>query len=59
MKLWITEHIDGSPGILIGPYIKAATLVQANRIAAEHGLFVIGEIEELNHTNIEEQRVIH
>ena len=59
MKIWITEYIDNVPGILIGPYIKADTMIQASRIAIEHGLFVIGEIQELRHEEIKRDRVVH
>jgi|TARA_R110001592_G_scaffold45883_3_gene146462 hypothetical protein len=59
MKIWITEYIDDIPGILIGPYIKADTMIQAARIAVEHGLFVIGEIQELQHEDLKENRTIH
>ena len=59
MKIWITEYINGSPGVLIGPYIKAKTMSEASRIAIEHGLFVIGEIHELEQPDIAEDRVIH
>ena len=59
MKIWITEYINGSPGVLIGPYIKANSMSEASRIAIEHGLFVIGEIHELEHTTTEEDRIVH
>jgi hypothetical protein len=59
MKIWITEYIDNVPGILIGPYIKADTMIQASRIAIEHGLFVIGEIQELQHEEIIKERTVH
>ena len=59
MKIWITEYINGSPGVLIGPYIKADSMLEASRIAIEHGLFVIGEIQELERTELEDERIIH
>jgi|TARA_R110001592_G_scaffold5747_2_gene31381 hypothetical protein len=59
MKFWITEYINGSPGVLIGPYIRAKTMSEASRIAIEHGLFVIGEIQELEHTELTTERTIH
>ena len=59
MKIWITEYINGSPGVLIGPYIKAETMSEASRIAIEHGLFVIGEIQELRHEEIKKDRIVH
>ena len=43
MKLWITEHVN-EDGPAIGPYIKADTVAQANRIAIQYGLLVLGEI---------------
>ena len=58
MKIWITEYINGSPGVLIGPYIKADSLEIANSIAIQYGLLVLGEIRELIHEPIE-QRIIH
>ena len=58
MKLWITEHVN-EDGTAIGPYIKADTMVQASRIAVEHGLFVIGEIQELEHEEIKRDRIVH
>tara|TARA_R100000541_G_C1871776_1_gene80914 strand:+ start:615 stop:794 length:180 start_codon:yes stop_codon:yes gene_type:complete len=59
MKYWITEYINGSPGVVIGPYIKANSMLEASRIAIEHGLFVIGEIHELEQPDTAENRVIH
>ena len=59
MKIWITEYIDNVPGILIGPYIKADKMVQDSRIAVEHGIFVIGEIQELEHEEIKKDRIVH
>ena len=59
MKIWITEYIDDVPGILIGPSIKADTMIQASRIAVEHGLFVIGEIQELQHEELKKERTVH
>ena len=46
MKLWITEHVN-EDGAAIGPYIKAETVAEANRIAIQYGLLVLGEIQEL------------
>ena len=51
MKLWITEHVD-EDGAAIGPYIKAENVAQANRIAIQYGLMVLGEIQELQHDNL-------
>jgi|TARA_R110000796_G_scaffold73779_1_gene165772 hypothetical protein len=59
MKIWITEYINETPGVLIGPYIKANSMLEASRIAIEHGLFVIGEIQELERTELEDERIIH
>jgi hypothetical protein len=59
MKIWITEYINETPGVLIGPYIKANSMLEASRIAIEHGLFVIGEIQELERTELEDERMIH
>ena len=57
--MWITEYINETPGVLIGPYIKANSMLEASRIAIEHGLFVIGEIQELERTELEDERMIH
>jgi hypothetical protein len=59
MKIWITEYIDDVPGVLIGPYIRADSMIQASRIAIEYGLFVIGEIQELQHEDIVKKRIVH
>ena len=63
MKYWITEHISGDPSVVIGPYIKANTILQAEQIAVLYDLIVIGEIQELVHEPIikikEETRRIH
>jgi|TARA_R110001632_G_scaffold35454_2_gene89379 hypothetical protein len=58
MKLWITEHVN-EDGAAIGPYIKADTVAQANRIAIQYGLLVLGEIQELEYSNEEEKRIVH
>ena len=58
MKLWITEHVN-EDGAAIGPYIKADTVAQANRIAIQYGLLVLGEIQELEYNNEEEKRIVH
>ncbi len=58
MKIWITEYIDEQTGILIGPYIKANSMLEASRLAIQHGLFVIGEIQELKHEEIFANRII-
>tara|TARA_R110002020_G_C16050096_1_gene754516 strand:+ start:162 stop:341 length:180 start_codon:yes stop_codon:yes gene_type:complete len=57
-KLWITEHVN-EDGAAIGPYIKADTVAQANRIAIQYGLLVLGEIQELEYNNEEEKRIVH
>ena len=43
----------------LGPYIKAETVGEANRIAIQYGLLVLGEIQELQHENIETKRTVH
>ena len=58
MKLWITEHVN-EDGAAIGPYIKADTIAQANRIAIQYGLLVLGEIQELEHEVKIKERVVH
>ena len=57
-KLWITEHVN-EDGAAIGPYIKADTIAQANRIAIQYGLLVLGEIQELEHEVELEKKLVH
>ena len=57
-KLWITEHVD-EDGSAIGPYIKADNIAQANRIAIQYGLLVLGEIQELQHDIKLKKRTVH
>ena len=57
-KLWITEHVN-EDGAAIGPYIKADTVAEANRIAIQYGLLVLGEIQELQHDIQLEERKVH
>ena len=59
MKLWITELVDTDQGASIGPYIKADTIAQANRIAIQYGLLVLGEIQELEHEVELKKKVVH
>ena len=58
MKLWITEHVN-EDGAAIGPYIKAETVAEANRIAIQYGLLVLGEIQELQHDTTVKKRTVH
>ena len=58
MKLWITEHVNEN-GAAIGPYIKAETVAEANRIAIQYGLLVLGEIQELEHEVKIKERTVH
>ena len=58
MKLWITEHVN-EDGAAIGPYIKADTVAEANRIAIQYGLLVLGEIQELQHDTTVKKRTVH
>ena len=58
MKLWITEHVN-EDGPAIGPYIKANTVAEANRIAIQYGLLVLGEIQELEHDDHTRKRTVH
>jgi hypothetical protein len=57
-KLWITEFVN-EEGIGLGPYIKAETVGEANRIAIQYGLLVLGEIQELQHEVKLEERKVH
>ena len=58
MKLWITEFVNEN-GTGIGPYIKAETVAEANRIAIQYGLLVLGEIQELEHEVKIEKKIVH
>ena len=58
MKLWITELVEDNT-TAIGPYIKADNIAQANRIAIQYGLLVLGEIQELEHEVKLEKRMVH
>ena len=58
MKLWITEHVN-EDGPTIGPYIKANTVAEANRIAIQYGLLVLGEIQQLEHEIELEKKLVH
>ena len=58
MKLWITEFVN-EEGIGLGPYIKADTVAEANRIAIQYGLLVLGEIQELQHEVKLEKKTVH
>ena len=57
-KLWITEFVN-EEGIGLGPYIKAETVGEANRIAIQYGLLVLGEIQELEHEVKIEKKMVH
>ena len=57
-KLWITEHVY-EDGAAIGPYIKADTVAEANKIAIQYGLLVLGEIQELQHEVELKERTVH
>ena len=59
MKLWITEFVDTDDRSSLGPYIKAETVGEANRIAIQYGLLVLGEIQELQHEVKIEKKTVH
>jgi hypothetical protein len=59
MKLWITEFVDTDERSSLGPYIKAETVGEANRIAIQYGLLVLGEIQELQHDTTVKKKTIH
>ena len=59
MKLWITEYVDMDNRTSLGPYIKAETVAEANRIAIQYGLLVLGEIQELQHEVKIEKKTVH
>ena len=58
-KLWITEYVDMDDKTSLGPYIKAETVGEANRIAIQYGLLVLGEIQELQHDTTIKKKTIH
>ena len=58
-KLWITEYVDIDNRTSLGPYIKADTVGEANRIAIQYGLLVLGEIQELQHDIQLEEKTVH
>ena len=58
-KLWITEYVDMDNRTSLGPYIKAETVGEANRIAIQYGLLVLGEIQELEHEVKIEKKTVH
>ena len=58
-KLWITEYVDMDNRTSLGPYIKAETVGEANRIAIQYGLLVLGEIQELEHEVKIEKKMVH
>ena len=43
----------------LGPYIKAETVGEANRIAIQYGLLVLGEIQELQHDTTVKKKTVH
>ena len=58
-KLWITEYVDIDNRTSLGPYIKAETVGEANRIAIQYGLLVLGEIQERKKYTQLEERTVH
>ena len=59
MKIFLTEVNDIVENKrFIGPYIKAQSFEEAEKIAYEHELILVGELHELI-TEEETKRVIH
>ena len=48
MKIFLTEIEDvASDKIFVGPYIKAQSFEEAQEIANDHDLVLVGELHEL------------
>lgn len=60
MKIFLTEVNDIVENKrFIGPYIKAESLDEAEKIAYEHELILVGELHELVTEEEYKKRVIH
>lgn len=60
MKIFLTEVNDIVENKrFIGPYIKAQSFEEAEKIAYEHELILVGELHELITEEEEAKRVIH
>jgi uncharacterized protein YdeI (BOF family) len=60
MKIFLTEVNDiVEDKRFIGPYIKAESLDEAEKIAYEHELILVGELHELVTEEEYKKRVIH
>ena len=60
MKIFLTEVNDIVENKrFIGPYIKAQSFEEAEKIAYEHELILVGELHELITEEAEAKRVIH
>jgi len=60
MKIFLTEVTDPVDNKkFVGPYIKAHSIEEAEKIAYEHELVLIGELHELILDDEPQQKVIH
>jgi uncharacterized protein YdeI (BOF family) len=60
MKIFLTEVNDIVENKrFIGPYIKAQSVEEAEKIAYEHELILVGELHELITEQEEAKRIIH
>lgn len=60
MKIFLTEVNDIVENKrFIGPYIKAQSFEEAEKIAYEHELILVGELHELITEEEKTKRVIH
>jgi len=60
MKIFLTEVNDIVENKrFIGPYIKAQSFEEAEKIAYEHELILVGELHELITEEEEAKRIIH
>ena len=60
MKIFLTEVNDiVEDKRFIGPYIKAESLDEAEKIAYEHELILVGELHELVTEEEYKKRVVH
>ena len=60
MKIFLTEINDPfGDKKFIGPYIRAESLAEAEKIAYEYELILVGELHELRTEEEEPKKVIH
>jgi hypothetical protein len=60
MRIFLTEITDPLDNKkFIGPYIRAESLAEAEKIAYEYQLILVGELHELRTEEEEPKKVIH